>query len=171
MRKRNHDMASTPLKAADHNQKPTHAPSKEEAMDAVRTLIRWAGIIPSAKDCSIRPSASVEAYEEFFEGSARIRTILWRVPLKRSMIDEMVLLENMRLESHCEHHMVAIIGRAHIAYLPDRIRRHQQARPSARCLWQAPANPRNYDRANPDTINRVLQPKGVAVVINAKHNA
>ncbi len=164
-------MASTPLKAANTNQKPTHAPSKEEAMDAVRTLIRWAGDNPEREGLLDTPKRVVEAYEEFFEGYRQNPDdILARTFEEVDSYDEMVLLKNMRLESHCEHHMVAIIGRAHIAYLPDK--KVVGISKLARLLDVYGKRLQTQETMTAqiaDTINRVLQPKGVAVVIDAKH--
>jgi len=96
-------------------------PSREEAMDAVRTLIAWAGDDVTREGLRDTPKRVVDAYREFFEGyDEDPDEILSRTFEEVEDYDEMVLLKNMRLESHCEHHMVAIIGKAHIAYIPNK---------------------------------------------------
>ena len=94
-------------------------PTREEAEQAVRTLIAWAGDDPEREGVLDTPRRVVRAYEEFFRGYGEDAVEL----LKRTFeevdgYDEMVLLKDIRFESHCEHHMVPIIGKAHVAYLP-----------------------------------------------------
>lgn len=146
-------------------------PSKEEAMGAVRTLIRWAGDNPEREGLLDTPKRVVEAYEEFFEGYTQDPDdVLARTFEEVEGYDEMVLLKNMRVESHCEHHMVAIIGKAHIAYLPDK--KVVGISKLARLLDVYAKRLQTQETMTSqiaDTIQRVLQPKGVAVVIDAKH--
>lgn len=164
-------MSASPLKAANENMKSSTTPSKEEAMDAVRTLIRWAGDNPEREGLLDTPKRVVEAYEEFFEGyTQNPDDILARTFEEVENYDEMVLLKNMRFESHCEHHMVAIIGKAHIAYIPDT--KVVGISKLARLLDVYAKRLQTQETMTAqiaDTINRVLQPKGVAVIIDAKH--
>ena len=96
-------------------------PSRAEAEEAVRTLIRWAGDDPAREGLLGTPDRVVRAYEEFFEGyESDPVEILTRTFEEIAGYDEMVVLKDIRFESHCEHHMLPIIGRAHVAYLPDR---------------------------------------------------
>ena len=96
-------------------------PSRDAAEQAVRTLIRWAGDDPGREGLVGTPDRVVRSYEEFFAGYHEDpREILQRTFEETEGYDEMVVLRDIRLESHCEHHMVPIIGRAHVAYLPDR---------------------------------------------------
>ena len=96
-------------------------PSREEAENAVRTLIRWAGDDPEREGLLETPDRVVRAYEEFFNGySVCPRSYLEKTFEETEGYDEIVLLKDIRLESHCEHHMVPFIGKAHVAYLPDR---------------------------------------------------
>lgn len=94
---------------------PTEAPARpdrQSAEEAVRTLIRWAGDTPGRV---------VQAYEEFFAGYLEDPVqILFRTFSEVDGYDEMIVMNDIRFESHCEHHMVPIIGKAHVAYLPDR---------------------------------------------------
>lgn len=164
-------MSASPLKAANENMKSATTPSKDEAMDAVRTLIRWAGDNPEREGLLDTPKRVVEAYEEFFEGyTQNPDDVLARTFEEVENYDEMVLLKNMRVESHCEHHMVAIIGKAHIAYMPDK--KVVGISKLARLLDVYSKRLQTQETMTAqiaDTINRVLQPKGVAVIIDAKH--
>src|SRR5712692_4070095 len=96
-------------------------PSMAEAEEAVRTLIRWAGDDPLREGLVGTPGRVARAYDEFFAGySVDPVALLQRTFKETDGYDEMVVLRDIRFESHCEHHMVPIIGRAHIAYLPRR---------------------------------------------------
>ena len=98
-------------------------PSREEAENAVRVLLRWAGDDTNREGLHDTPARVVRAYEEHFAGyRADPAEVLKRTFEETDGYDEMVVLRDIRLESHCEHHMVPIIGRAHIAYFPtDRV--------------------------------------------------
>src|SRR5438270_13710517 len=89
-------------------------PAREDAEEAVRTLLRWAGDDPSREGLTDTPGRVVRAYEEFFAGYVVDPVaLLERTFEETDGYDEIVLLRDIRLESHCEHHMVPIIGRAH----------------------------------------------------------
>ena len=94
-------------------------PAREEAEAAVRTLIRWAGDDPDREGCAATPARVVRAYEEWFAGyKDHPRDYLKRTFEETGGYDEVVVLRDIRFESHCEHHMAPIIGRVHIGYLP-----------------------------------------------------
>ena len=94
-------------------------PTREEAEDAVRVLLRWAGDDPQREGLLDTPARVVRSYEEFFAGySVDPRELLARTFSEVDGYDEMIVLKDIRFESYCEHHMVPIIGRAHVAYLP-----------------------------------------------------
>ena len=94
-------------------------PSREEAEQAVRVLLRWAGDDPDREGLLGTPDRVVRAYEEFFAGYDEDPAALLRRTFEETDgYDEMVVLRNITFESHCEHHMVPIIGKAHVAYLP-----------------------------------------------------
>ena len=94
-------------------------PSRAEAEDAVRTLIRWAGDDPEREGLLATPARVVRAYEEWFAGyKDNPRDYLKRTFEETGGYDEVVVLRDIRFESHCEHHMAPIIGRVHIGYLP-----------------------------------------------------
>lgn len=146
-------------------------PSEEEAKEAVRTLLRWAGDDPTREGLLETPKRVVKAYREWFSGyDEDPDAVLSKTFEEVQDYDEMVLLKNMRFESHCEHHMAPIIGRAHIAYLPDQ--RVVGISKLARLLdiYAKRLQTQEVMTAQiADTLQRVLSPIGVAVVIDAKH--
>ncbi|MBS0251460.1 MAG: GTP cyclohydrolase I, partial [Proteobacteria bacterium] len=105
------------------NQRTSTRPSREKAEAAVRTLIEWAGDDPNREGLIGTPDRVVRAYEEFYAGYTETpQSVLDPTFAETKGYDEIVMLRDIRLESHCEHHMVPIIGRAHVAYLPqDRV--------------------------------------------------
>jgi len=146
-------------------------PTRAEAEAAVRTLIRWAGDDPEREGLVGTPDRVTRAYEEFFSGYDQDPVdILHRTFEETDGYDEVVLLRDIRLESHCEHHMVPIIGVAHVAYLPDR--RVVGISKLARVVEVYARRLQIQEKLTAqiaNTINEVLQPKGVAVVIEAAH--
>ncbi|GAA0589818.1 GTP cyclohydrolase I FolE [Caenispirillum bisanense] len=146
-------------------------PTREEAEAAVRTLLRWAGDNPDREGLVDTPARVVRAYEEFFAGyDEDPEDVLRRTFEETDGYDEMVLLRDVRIESHCEHHMVPIIGKAHIAYLPER--RVVGISKLARVVEIYAKRLQIQEKLTAqvaNAINDVLQPKGVAVVIEAAH--
>jgi GTP cyclohydrolase I len=146
-------------------------PSREEAEAAVRTLLRWTGDDPGREGLVDTPSRVARAFEEFFAGYAIDPVeLLARSFEETDGYDEMVVLRDIRLESHCEHHMVPIIGRAHIAYLPAG--RVVGISKLARVLEVYAKRLQIQEKLTAQVancINDVLKPKGVAVVIEAAH--
>ena len=146
-------------------------PSREQAEDAVRTLIRWAGDDPAREGLTDTPRRVVEAYEEFFAGyAADPDDILRRTFQETDGYDEMVLLRDIRFESHCEHHMAPIIGRAHVAYLPN----HRVVGISklARLVEAYARRLQIQEKMTAQIANSletILEPNGVAVVVEAAH--
>jgi GTP cyclohydrolase I len=161
---------ATPTRAANQNRKLTR-PSPEEAKEAVRTLLRWAGDDPSREGLVDTPQRVIDAYREFYAGyDEDPDAILAKTFEEVAGYDEVVLLKNLAFESHCEHHMVPIIGRAHIAYLPDR--KVVGISKIARLLDVFAKRLQTQEIMTSqiaDTIERVLKPRGVAVVIDAVH--
>ncbi len=149
----------------------TRRPTREEAENAVRTLLLWAGDDPNREGLIDTPARVVRAYEEFFSGyEVDPVDLLARTFEETDGYDEMVLLRDIRVESHCEHHMVPIIGRAHVAYLPHR--RVVGISKLARVVEAYAKRLQIQEKLTAqiaNTINEVLQPKGVAVVIEAAH--
>ena len=147
-------------------------PDRAEAEEAVRTLIKWAGDDPAREGLRETPARVVRSYEEFYEGySTDPKTILMRTFEETDGYDEIVLLRDIPFESHCEHHMAPIIGKAHVAYLPHR--RIVGISKLAR-LVQAYARRLQIQEKMTvqiaNTIDKVLEPEGVAVVIEAAHH-
>ena len=146
-------------------------PTREETEAAVRTLLRWTGDDPHREGLVDTPARVVRAFEEFFAGYATDPVeLLARSFEETDGYDEMVLLRDIRLESHCEHHMVPIIGRAHIAYIPDG--RVVGISKLARVLEAYAKRLQIQEKLTAQVancINDVLKPKGVAVVIEAAH--
>jgi GTP cyclohydrolase I len=149
----------------------TTLPTREEAEDAVRTLLRWAGDDPSREGLRDTPARVARAYKEFFVGYATDPVaLLERVFEETDGYDEIVLLRDIRLESTCEHHMAPIIGRVHVAYLP--YRRVVGISKLARVVDAYAKRLQIQEKLTAqiaNTINDVLEPRGTAVVIEAAH--
>ncbi len=158
-------------RAANENRKLAAKPSADEAKEAVRTLIRWAGDDPSREGLLDTPQRVIEAYNEFFAGYAEDPdAILAKTFGEVADYDEIVLLKNMAFESHCEHHMVPIIGVAHIAYMPNK--KVVGISKLARLLDVFAKRLQTQElmtKQIADAIEHALEPKAVAVVIDAKH--
>jgi GTP cyclohydrolase IA len=146
-------------------------PSRETAEAAVRTLIEWAGDDPTRPGLRGTPDRVVRSFEEFFRGyDTDPVELLQRTFDEINGYDEMVVLKDIRFESHCEHHMAPIIGKAHIAYLPDR--RVVGISKLARLVEVYAKRLQIQEKMTAqiaNTLSEVLQPKGVAVVIEAAH--
>jgi GTP cyclohydrolase IA len=146
-------------------------PTREEAEEAVRTLLRWAGDDPTREGLLGTPDRVVRSFEEFFAGYAMDPlALLQRTFEETDGYDEIVLLRDIRLESYCEHHMVPIIGRAHVAYLPHR--RVVGISKLARLVEAYAKRLQIQEKMTAqiaNTIQEVLEPRGVAVVIEAAH--
>ena len=149
----------------------TERPSRAEAEAAVRTLIRWAGDDPEREGLVGTPDRVVRSYEEFFAGYHEDPVeFLQRTFEEIEGYDEMVVLRDIRFESHCEHHMVPIIGKAHVAYLPRR--RVVGISKLARVVEVYGRRLQIQEKMTAqiaNTIDQVLQPEGVAVVVEASH--
>src|ERR1700736_3997969 len=150
---------------------PLGRPSRAEAEAAVRTLIRWAGDEPEREGLDGTPARVVRAYEEWFAGYGEDQAELLRRTFEEAGgYDEIVLLRDIRFESHCEHHMAPIIGRAHIGYLPRN--RVVGISKLARLVEVYGRRLQIQERMTAEianTIDRVLNPHGVAVVIEGTH--
>ncbi len=156
---------------AEETPQPVARPSQDEAEEAVRTLIRWAGDDPNREGLVGTPERVVRSYREFFSGyDSDPVEILQRTFEEIEGYDEMVVLRDIRFESHCEHHMAPIIGRAHIAYLPRN--RVVGISKLARLLEVYSKRLQIQEKLTAqiaNTLNDVLQPEGVGVVIDAAH--
>ena len=151
--------------------KPISKPSREEAMDAVRTMIAWAGDDPSREGLLETPKRVIKAYEEFFAGyDMDPDEILNKTFEEVAGYDEMIIIKDIRLESHCEHHMVPILGKAHLAYIPNnRVVGISKLARVVDVYGKRLQTQETMTAQIAESINRVLQPKGVAVVVDAGH--
>jgi GTP cyclohydrolase I len=162
-------LVAAPAAAAEAaaNERPTRA----EAEAAVRTLLRWTGDDVTREGLLDTPSRVVRAYEEFFEGYGTDPVeILQRTFEETDGYDEMVVLRDIEFQSHCEHHVVPIVGRAHVAYLPNK--RVVGISKLARVVDAYAKRLQIQEKLTAqiaNAINDVLAPKGVAVVIQAQH--
>ena len=146
-------------------------PTREEAQKAVRTLIEWAGDNPDREGLVETPKRVVKAYEEFSAGyDDDPEEILRKTFEEVEGYDEMVLVKNIRLESHCEHHIVPILGKAHIAYIPNnRVVGISKLARIVDAFGKRLQTQETMTAQIANTIEKVLEPKGVAVVIDAAH--
>ncbi len=164
-------MSAAPRAIRANTPSTSTRPSPEEAKEAVRTLIRWAGDDPAREGLLDTPQRVIDAYREFYAGyEENPDDILAKTFEEVADYDEIVLLKNMDFESHCEHHMVPIIGRAHIAYLPDK--KVVGISKLARLLDVFAKRLQTQEimtKQIADCIERALEPKGIAVIIDAKH--
>jgi GTP cyclohydrolase I len=146
-------------------------PSREEAERAVETLIRWAGDNPEREGLLETPARVIRSYEEFFDGYNRDPvTYLQRTFEEIDGYDEMVVLKDIRFESHCEHHMLPIIGRIHVGYLPNK--RVVGISKLARVVEAYARRLQVQEKMTAQIakcIQDVLDPKGVAVTVEATH--
>ena len=159
------------LRAADQPDVHADRPSREEAEEAVRTLLLWAGDNPDREGLRDTPKRYVSAFEEWFCGyEIDPSDFLARTFEEVDGYDEMVVLRNVRFESHCEHHIAPIIGKAHVAYLPNR--RVVGISKLARLVDVYAKRLQIQEKMTAqiaNSLNEVLQPKGVGVVIEASH--
>ena len=140
-------------------------------MDAVRTMIAWAGDDPSREGLLETPKRVIKAYEEFFAGyDMDPDEILNKTFEEVAGYDEMIIIKDIRLESHCEHHMVPILGKAHLAYIPNnRVVGISKLARVVDVYGKRLQTQETMTAQIAESINRVLQPKGVAVVVDAGH--
>jgi GTP cyclohydrolase I len=149
----------------------TDRPELAEVESAVRTLLRWAGDDPTREGLQDTPRRVASAYQEFFSGYGQDpKAVLSATFEEAGDYDDMVLVRNIRFESHCEHHLVPIVGLAHIAYLPGK--RVVGLSKLARVVDLYAKRLQIQERLTSqiaDAIFEVLQPRGLAVVIDAQH--
>ena len=146
-------------------------PTEEEALKAVRTLLAFTGDDPDREGLIETPDRVVRAYKEFYAGyEVDPEEILSKTFEEVEGYDEMVIVKNIRVESHCEHHMVPILGMGHIGYIPNK--RVVGISKLARIIDVFGKRLQTQETMTAqvaDTINKVLQPKGVGVIIDAAH--
>jgi GTP cyclohydrolase I len=161
----------TPASARSATALTEPPPTREEAEAAVRTLLRWAGDDPDREGLRDTPSRVARSFKEFFVGyQVDPFALLERTFEETDGYDEIVLLRDIRLESTCEHHMAPIIGRVHVAYLPHR--RVVGISKLARVVDAYAKRLQIQEKLTAqiaNTIQDVLEPRGVAVVVEAAH--
>ena len=149
----------------------TIKPSRDEALDAVKTLIKWAGDDPTREGLIETPDRVIRAYKEFFAGYEEDpEQVLEKTFEEVEGYDDAVIVRNIRVESHCEHHMVPILGVAHVGYIPNkRVVGISKLARLVDIFGKRLQTQETMTAQIADTIQRVLEPKGVAVVIDAGH--
>ncbi len=147
-------------------------PSEQEALEAVRTLLRWAGDDPNREGLKETPKRVLKAYNEWFKGYAENPAkILGKTFQEVEGYDDWVVLKSIRLESYCEHHLAPIIGNARVAYLPDGL--VVGISKLARVVEVYSKRLQIQERLTREIgliIEKVLRPKGVAVLVEAEHH-
>lgn len=147
------------------------APTREQAEEAVRTLIRWAGDDPDREGLRLTPKRVARAYDELFSGyAADPAEILKRTFSEIEGYDEMVTLRDIPMSSHCEHHMLPFLGKAHVGYIPEK--RVVGISKIARVVDAFARRLQIQEKLTVQiaaSIDHVLKPLGVAVVIAAEH--
>jgi GTP cyclohydrolase I len=164
-------LPSTEQTMSEDNPKKLIIPERAEAEDAVRTLLRWAGDDPDREGLTDTPARVARAFEEWFAGYREDpMEFLERTFEEVEGYDEMVVLRDIRLESYCEHHLAPILGKIHIGYMPDtRVVGISKLARVADAYAKRLQIQEKLTAQIANCINEVLQPKGVAVVIEAEH--
>ncbi|MCJ8143044.1 GTP cyclohydrolase I FolE [Ancylobacter sp. A5.8] len=161
----------TLMRSARNEAATGNRPSREEAEAAVRTLIAWAGDDPSREGLLDTPKRVVRAYEELYSGySAQAAATLDRTFGEIGNFDDMVLVRDIEFHSHCEHHMVPFVGKAHVAYFP--VERVVGLSKIARIVDIFARRLQTQEHLTSQIItamDEILKPRGVAVLIEAEH--
>ena len=155
----------------ESNDEELKKPSREEAMDAVRTLISWAGDNPEREGLIETPKRVVKAYEEFFAGYAQDPVkVLGKTFEDVKGYDDIVFLRDIDIETHCEHHMVPILGKAHVAYLPkNKVVGISKLARVIEIFAKRLQTQETMTMQILNTIDDTLDPYGTAIMIDAKH--
>ena len=148
-----------------------HKPSREKALEAVRTLLAWAGDDPDREGLIETPRRVVEAFEEWFSGYADDPAkLLGKTFEDVQGYDDIVMLRDIEVESHCEHHMAPFLGKAYVAYVPtDRVVGISKLARVVEVFARRLQNQETLTRQIAGAIESGLKPKGVAVLIDAEH--
>ena len=155
----------------ESNDEELKKPSREEAMDAVRTLISWAGDDPEREGLIETPKRVVKAYEEFFAGYAQDPVkVLGKTFEDVKGYDDIVFLRDINIETHCEHHLVPILGKAHVAYLPkNKVVGISKLARVIEIFAKRLQTQETMTMQILNTIDDTLDPYGTAIMIDAKH--
>ena len=152
--------------------RPVVKPTRDEVHDAIRTMIRWAGDDPAREGLLETPDRVARAWEEMFSGYAEDPVEFLKSTFEEiEDYDEMVILRDIRVESHCEHHLMPIVGRVHIAYLPNK--RVVGISKLARVIDVFAKRLQIQEKLTAQiasSLNTVLRPRGVGVIVQAVHH-
>ena len=145
--------------------------SENQALEAVKTLIRWTGDNPEREGLKETPKRVIRSYKDFFSGyNSDPREILSKKFKEVEGYDEIIILKNIRLESHCEHHMVPFIGTAHVGYLPrNKVVGLSKLARLVEAFAKRLQIQEKLTAQIANAIDEALQPKGVGVIIEASH--
>ena len=145
--------------------------SEDQALEAVKTLIKWAGDNPEREGLKETPKRVIKSYKDFFSGyNSDPREILSKKFKEVDGYDEIIILKNIRLESHCEHHMVPFIGTAHVGYLPkNKVVGLSKLARLVEAFAKRLQIQEKLTAQIANAIDEVLQPRGVGVIIEASH--
>ena len=159
------------VKETDKLQKKNHKISDQKAEEAIETIIRWIGEDPTREGLKSTPRRVIKAYKEYFQGYAQDPgSYLTKTFTEVEGYDDMVIEKNISIRSHCEHHMAPIVGVAHVAYIPSK--KVVGLSKLARVVEAFSKRLQTQERLTMQiagTIMKVLQPRGVAVTIDASH--
>src|SRR5215469_17170282 len=146
-------------------------PTREQALEAVRTLLAWAGDDPDREGLAETPRRVVEAYEEWFSGYGEDpKALLAKTFEDVEGYDDIVMLRDIEVESHCEHHMAPFLGKAYVAYVPtDRVVGLSKLARVVEVFARRLQNQESLTRQIAVAIEEGLAPKGVAVLVDAEH--
>ena len=164
----------TNISTAPFKCKTSHArrPTQQEAEEAVRTLIAWAGDDPDREGLKDTPRRVVEAFLEYFRGYGQDAVAMLQEPTFEEVggYDDLVMLRDIRVESHCEHHIAPFIGVAHVAYLPDgKVAGLSKLARVVEIYAKRLQTQETLSAEIADAIDKALSPRGVAVMIEAEH--
>nr|PZN75944.1 MAG: GTP cyclohydrolase I FolE [Pseudomonadota bacterium] len=151
---------------------PVRRPTKQEAEEAVRTLIAWAGDDPDREGLKETPRRVVEAFQEYFRGYSEDPVAMLQQPTFEEIggYDDLVMLRDIRVESHCEHHIAPFIGVAHVAYLPNgKVAGLSKLARVVEAYAKRLQTQETLSAQIADAIQEALSPRGVAVMIEAEH--
>ncbi len=159
------------LRSAQPSKAPVEKPTRDEAMDAVRTLLRWAGDDPEREGLLDTPKRVVKAYEELFKGyGENPDEVLNKVFKDVDGYDDMVIVRDIPFYSHCEHHMVPFVGKAHIAYYPtDGVVGLSKLARLVDVYGRRLQTQETMTAQIINAMNNALNPRGVAVLVEAEH--